>query len=338
MCTLRDCLRRNVGLSAVLTAFGLIACAPPSATAQVFVPPKGDGAVAILYQNQFVEQHSLFDGSRIDRGATRTHVIAVDLMYGLTDRLAVNVSLPYIASVYLGEAPHQAAQFGRDSAIDVGGYHGTFQDFRVDVRYNATRSGVVVTPYVSAVMPSHNYDYFGHGAAGRRMAEIQMGVYVGQTLERLVPGAFVQARYAFGVPQGVAGERNYRSVMEGEVGYFVRPTLRIFAVATGQVSHAGIRFVAPDFFNYLNADGKIHHDRVSRINSVNIGAGAQLSLTPSIDVFGSIVHTKSMTNGHVLKYAITAGLSWSFHHGPQRASTAASQRDALVKCLCQKGQ
>jgi len=313
--------------------------APAAATAQAFVPPRGDGAVAILYQNQFVDQHSLDDGSRIDRGATRTQIIAVDLTYGVTDRLAVNASLPFIASHYLGVFPHKAAQFGRDSAIDVGGYHGTFQDLRVDVRYNAINpGGAVVTPYLSAVAPSHYYDYFGHGAAGRRIAELQMGAYIGRTLDRLLPGAFVQARYGYGIPQSVAGVRDYRSLMDGEIGYFLRPSLRVFGVVTGQVSHGGVRFVAPDFFNYLSADGKIHHDRISRVNALNVGGGAQLSLSPTIDVFGSIMHTESMTNGHVLKYGVTAGFSWSFHRGPQRVGALASRRGALVKCLCQKGQ
>lgn len=338
MSTFRVCRRRDAGLSAVVTVLALTAVAPAAATAQAFVPQQGDGAVAILYQNQYVQWHSLYDGSRLDGGPTRTHVLAVDLTYGLTDRLALNVSLPYIASRYFGSSYHRARDFGRDSALDVAGYYGTFQDFRVDVRYNAIRSGFVVTPYVSASIPSHNYDYFGHNAAGRRMHELQAGVYVGRVLDRLLPGAFVQARYGFGVPQGVAGMRNVRSMLDGEFGYFVRPNLRVFGVAVGQVSHSGVRFVAPDFFNYMSDEEKIHHDRVSRINAFNFGGGAQLSITPSLDVFGSIMRTASMTNGHVLKYGVTAGVSWSFHRGAKREGTVASQRDALVKCLCQKGQ
>ena len=84
---------------------------------------------------------------------------------------------------------------------------------------------------------------------------------------------------------------------------------------------------------------KIHHDRVSRINAFNFGAGAQFSLKslPS-RCFGSIIHTLSMTNGHVLQYGVTAGVSWSFHRGTKKQGTVASHRDALVKCLCQKGQ
>jgi hypothetical protein len=337
MSPLQDCLRRDVASAAAMAALALTVIAPAAATAQAFVPKQGDGAVAILYQNQFVKQHSFDDGSHLDRGATRTQIVAVDFTYGLTDRLALNVSLPFVASDYLGTYPHLEAKFGRTSALDFGGYHGTFQDFRLDVRYNAIDGAVVVTPYVAVATPSHNYDYFGHGAAGRRMTELQVGVYVARSLDQLLPGAFVQARYGYGLPHGVAGVRNYRSLVDGEFGYFVRPNLRVFALAIGQVSHTGVRFT-PDFPSDLSDDMKIHHDRVSRINSFNFGAGAQLSLSSSVDVFGSILHTQSMTNGHVLQYGVTAGASWSFHRGAQKQGTVASQRDALVKCLCQKGQ
>src|SRR2546427_4643622 len=123
--------------------------APSLAAAQAWVPQQGDGAVAILYQNQFVYEHTLDDGTRIDRGATRTHIMAIDLTYGVSDRVALNVSLPYIASKYSGVNPHTAAQFGQTSVLDFGGYHGTAQDFRADLRYNAVKGATAITPYVS---------------------------------------------------------------------------------------------------------------------------------------------------------------------------------------------
>jgi hypothetical protein len=332
-------LRHRVGVALSSTVFvsTIQLIAPTSARAQAWVPPQGYGAVAILYQNQFVDQHTLDDGTRIDRGETRTHIMAIDLTYGLSDRVALNVSLPYIASKYSGANPHAAAQFGQTSVLDVGGYHGTSQDFRADLRYSAVKGATAVTPFVSGLLPSHSYDFFGHGAAGRRIAELQVGVAVGRTFDRLLPGGFVQARYAYAFAQRPLDVRHDRSVADAEVGYFVRPAVRIFALATGQISHGGVRFT-PNFPSDLPASQLLDHDRISRINSFNYGGGAQVSLGPAVDLFGSIVHTGYMTNGHVLKYGVTTGLSWSFHHGQAVQRVAQTRERRLIKCLCQKGE
>jgi hypothetical protein len=310
---------------------------PAAAAAQAWVPSRGDGAVAIVYQNQFVDQHTLDDGVRIDRGETRTHIMAVDLTYGLTNRVALNVSLPYIASKYSGVNPHTAAAFGRTSVLDDGGYHGTSQDFRVDLRYSAVRGATAITPYLSGIIPSRNYDYFGHGAAGRRLAEVQVGAYIGRMLDPVLPGGFVQARYAYGFTQQLLDVPHDRSMSEVEIGYFVRPNVRVFVLSFGQISHGGLRF-APDFPAGLTADELVYHDRMSRVNSLDFGGGAQVSLSPSLDLFGSLVHTEIQTNGHALKYSLTTGLSWSFHRGPVGTVPSASRQAALVKCLCQKSE
>lgn len=330
---------RDVLAWAGTAAFALAVFAPKPALAQAYVPPKGDGAVAILYQNQFVEQHSLDDGSPLDRGPTRTHILAVDFTYGMTDRLALNLGVPFVTSNYLGRFVHREAQFGRTSTIDLAGYYATVQDFRLDLRYNAINgTGGVVTPYISVLVPVHNYDYFGHNAAGRRLTEVQLGAFVGRPLDGLLAGLFTQGRLAYSVPQSVAGHRVFRTQLDGEMAYFVTTTLRVFGVVSGQVSHGGVRFVSPDFYNYLDADGKIHHDRIARVNHLNLGGGAQWSLSPAFDVFGSIMHTAYMTNGHVVDYNITAGVSWSFSRGTKKPGTVTSRSESLVKCLCMKGQ
>src|SRR5262245_47492779 len=331
-------LRREPLATAGIAVLALALVAPAAVRAQAYVPDKGEGAVAILYQNQFVERHSLDDGSPLYRGSTRTHVLAVDFAYGLTDRLALNLALPFVTSDYLGQAIHREPQFGRTSAIDGGGYYGTFQDARLDLRSNAiNRSSGVVTPYVTILVPVHDYDYFGHNAAGRRLTEVQLGAYVSRSLNR-VPGMILQGRFAQVIPQSVAGYRVFRTQMDGEVAYFVRQSLRVFGVVIGQVSHGGVRFLDAEFYKYLSDDEKIHHDRISRVNHVNVGGGAQLTLSPTVDLFGSIVHTASMTNGHALKYGVTFGVSFSFSRGPKDVGTIASQGAALVKCLCLKSQ
>jgi len=328
-------------LATAALLFTVAMLTPALANAQAFVPARGQGTISFLYQNQSVQRHSLYTGEQFDVGHTRTQLGAFDLQFGVTDKFAVSVSLPYIASRFIGEGAHRAEAFGRTSALDFNGYHGTFQDFRLDMRYNAILSpnGTVVTPYVTVVTPSYNYDYFGHGAAGRRLTEVQVGSYVGYMIERWLPGLFVQARYGFGIPQSVMGVRPFRSMLDVEASYgLFGERLRVFGMVAGQVSYAGVDFHQPKIYEDMTDDQKIHHDRVARINAVNLGGGAQFDLNPTIALFGSIMHAQSMTNGHVLHYGVTVGVSLSFQRGAKTAGTLASRRDGLVKCLCQKGQ
>jgi hypothetical protein len=327
-------MRHRVAIAlsaAAFTAAQLVA--PASAHAQAWVPQPGDGAVSFVYQNQFVDQHTLDNGTRIFRGETRTHVMAVDLTYGLTGRVGLNVSLPFIVSKYNGVNPHTAAQFGQTSVIDFGGYHASSQDFRIDLRFSAIKGATLVTPYMSGIVPSRSYDFFGHAAAGRRVGEVQIGTYVGRMLDPVLPGGFVQARYGYGFAQPVAGVHHDRSVVDGEVGYFVRPSFRVFGLALGQITHGGVRFT-PNFPYDLTPEELINHDRISRVNFFDFGGGAQFSLKPSLDLFSSIVHTGSMTNGHALKYSISTGVSWNFHRSLPGRGASASKGAALAKCTC----
>jgi hypothetical protein len=93
---------------------------------QAWVPPKGEGEIALSYQNLFNRYHFNGDGSRHDYGHIRVFGAIEELDYGVTDKFAVNVSLPYGFGKYRGPYPHQLP-------IDNGDYHGALQDFHVGI-------------------------------------------------------------------------------------------------------------------------------------------------------------------------------------------------------------
>jgi hypothetical protein len=265
--------------------------------------------------------------------------VVFDVTYGLTDRVAVDLSLPFIAAKYDGPQPHP-------TSLDDGAYHGAFQDFRLALRYSLRAGRFAVTPYIGSILPSHNYEYYAHAAPGRRVAEVQVGAYVARLLDNVIPGGFVQARVGYGLMQQVVGINHSRTMLDLEIGDFVTQRFRVFAIGSGQVTFGGID-IPPLGPNSLPMLLQPQHDRIDRTDFLNVGGGASFSIRDSIDVFGSIVTNEANRNGHATNRGIDVGISWSFKRtgapSARDLARAAAETDrdaesrALVKCVCQRG-
>jgi hypothetical protein len=322
--------RRFVGVLLVLSVF-----LPPSAArAQAWVPAKGEGAVSVVFNDAYVKYHRLPTEPE-DFGHIKSDSLLVDFSYGLTDKVAVDVALPFIVTKYNGTRPHP-------TVLDNGRYHGSFQDFRFALRYNVAAGPLVVTPFVGTIMPSNDYEYFAHSAPGRQVRELTVGAFVARTLDPLWPGGFVQARYSYGFAERVMDISHNRSNLDLEVGYFITPSFRVFGLAGGQTTHGGIdltpslRTERPDLFP--------HHDQITRDQYVKVGAGAAVSLSESIDLFGSIVKDIAGRNGHIIQRGITVGVTWAFGSRDLGQSVRRQQQEPiarkpeknLVRCVCQR--
>jgi hypothetical protein len=316
--------------SAALVAVTLSVASPRVATAQAWLPAPGEGSVSVLYQNLFVHDHFLAGGGRVDRGQIQTNDLLFDITYGLTDRMTVTFAVPYVQTRYTGSARHP-------SVLDDGRKHGGFQDLKFGVRYNVADGPITVTPFVGVNMPSHAYEYFAHAALGTRVREVEIGTYVGRVLSPRLPNAFVQTRYSYAFAETIAGIDHSRSSLDVEAGYFVRHDLRVFLMGAGQKTHGGID--TPDAgWRALPPELGPHHDRLARLEMLDVGAGAQFSLTPRIDLFGSFIRTLAGRNAHALSRGVTIGASWSFGGQIKSMSLgdAPEPPDGLPRCLCQK--
>ena len=322
-------------LRAAIAAPVIVATCAPMARAQAYLPAKGEGAVSFLYQDVFVKNH-YFGPTPVDNGQITSQMLVLDVNYGITDKLAVSVGIPWIAARYNGTKPHPIAwNNSTPTPLDDGTYHSTFQDFRFDVRYNITRRGVALTPFVTTTVPSHDYTYFAHAAPGLKLREVQFGATAARLLDNVVPGLFVQGSYSYAVTQKPVDLAHNRSLANLEVGYFVTPKLRLMALTVGQRSHGGI-----DLTSTSRVDlGPLfqHHDQIARVNFVNQGAAVAYSLTEKFDVYGSLLRTLSERNGHAIDHALSLGLSWSYstRRAGNRAIVSADR--SLAKCLCEKG-
>jgi hypothetical protein len=332
-------MRTNRVLCAgTIAVVGLVS--PPVATvasAQAFVPAAGEMTVSVMYQNLFVSRHYAIT-TPIDAGQTDSSTFVIDTTYGLTRKLAVDFGVPVVAGKYSGIRPHP-------TVLDDGSYHTTFQDFRLSLRYNLVSKGVVLTPVVTLTIPSHDYEFYAHAAPGKRLRMLQFGAYAAKILDPLIPGAFVQTRYSFGFVEKVIDISRKRSDLDVEVGYFITEKLRAFALGHGQVTHGGFDWP----MNYLRVwtpSQIARHDQITRENFLNVGAGAALSLSDNVDLFGSFMRTVAARNAHAHDRMLSIGLSFSVRRpSPTQeapaVTAAASERSvregSLVRCVCQKG-
>jgi hypothetical protein len=334
----RGRLAASLGLAGLALLF-----LPIESFAQAWVPPKGDGSVSLSAQQLNVKKHKA--GSvTTDAGHINTGVLLADMTYGLTNKFAVDLAVPFVVTKYSGARPHP------NTNIDDGAYHNSFTDFRMAVRYNLTRNGAVITPYVGSVVPTHDYAYYGHSAFGEQLNELQVGTFIAKLFTSGVPGVFISSRIAYGFVEKVQDISHNRSMADLEAGYFLTPSFRAFGMMNGQYTHGGIDFPITGQAG-LPAELRPVHDVIQRVHYLNLGGGFAYSVKDSFDIFASFSREVAGRNGHVLNRGVTLGASWSFSRkgkgdvitagtGAPAAEyarmTTAKRETTLGRCICQK--
>jgi hypothetical protein len=321
-------------------ASALVAIVPCCLHAQAWLNPSGEGTVSFLYQYGFDRYHALSRGEAVDRGHTSLQALMLDVDYSLTDRLAVRLGLPFIEGRYDGTQPHLLVRGDPSTvvAIDDGRYHGGLQDFRFDIRYNASRKALMVTPFFMVIVPSHDYPTLGHGAIGTDQREYRVGVNLGRQVGRR---AFAQGRYAFGMLQEVANIAPKRSYAEGQLGYLLTRHLSVQGSSVWTHSHNGIDFINGLFPNNLPEEQYLNHDRISRVNLLDVGASSTYAISRKTNLFVGWGHSIGGTNTHLRSIVLTAGVTRTFV-GRSREETASvlpsgELKKALV-CTCAKSK
>lgn len=300
-------------LAGVLAAGG---AAP--AGAQAWLPPKGEASISLGYGSVFVNKHYLGspdnpgDSVESDYGHIRSQNVEFELGYGLSDRFAVSVALPYILTKYYG-TPGQNF-FPHTIAVDDGGYHGTFQDYKFSLDYQALRGPVAVAPFFAAVIPSHSYTYFAHSAAGKDLREYLVGTSAGSRLDQFLPGAYVELTYSYAFVERLLGIHHDRSNAFLELGYFVTPSLSVRAIGSGFYTHGGLVFAQPTSAGPLDPSNPVflHHDQIDHESGIDAGGGLSYVLTGSTEVYAAYLTQLEGRGGHKIKDSFSFGVSYSF--------------------------
>jgi hypothetical protein len=108
---------------------------------------RGEGSVTVTFQDNAVRQHVTSDGTPVNAGHIDAHNMLLDVTYGTTEKLALNISVPYVSARYKGQAPHPA------SILDDGDFHGTWQDFRLNLRYGLVTAVPRLRPTSISLFP-----------------------------------------------------------------------------------------------------------------------------------------------------------------------------------------
>ena len=288
--------------------------------AQAWLPPKGEAWVSLSYGHTLVKDHYFYDGERVKQGEIRSHTALVDVGYSITDRLGVKLNLPYVAVKYKGVNPHMYP-------VDDGTTHGTFTDLHLEVRYNALQGPIVLTPFVAGVLPSHRYEYFGHAIAGNDVKQFLLGTGFGRRLDPFLPSGYVQGRYSYAFMERIEGIYHDRSNLDLQIGYFVTPSLQLFALGMGQKSYGGLVFDRKIIPTTWTASDFHHHGQVARTDLLGVGGGADFLATPALDVFATFLTTVAGRNDHAINAQFTLGLSVSF--SPRQVLRKMSQPDSI---------
>jgi len=300
--------RRPVARSGVrLFLFLLAAMGVPSLAARpvlaqaAWIAPKGEASFSLGYGNAFMKKH-YFGSVETDIGHSRSNSLLFGLEYSITDRLAADVGLGYGYNKYYGNSPHAGSE------LDNGAYHGSFADYAINIRYQVLKEPFVLTPFVGAIIPSHDYVFRAHSAVGKDLHEYPVGFHLARRLDPLLPDAFVHASYSYSFVERVLGIFHDKSTVNLDLGYFVSSSLGVRVAGTYGQSHGGLNI--PD--DLTTPELRQHHDQLSKDSFVNVGLGLTLALTGAVDVYGGYSRTVWGRNGHKVEPALSFGFAWNF--------------------------
>jgi hypothetical protein len=299
----RPAARRRVSCAGI--AFSFLAS---SVLAQAWLAPKGEASFGAAYQNIYTRYHLFSEGEEFDGGRIRMNMAVFGLTYSFTDRLAASASVPYVSARYEGTRPHAAS-------VDDGSYHSGFTDLRLDVRYNLLREPAMVTPFVSAIIPTRDYPTFAHAAPSSGLEQYLVGVSMGRRLDPILEAGFAQLRYSYAFAEEVLGVSHDRSNVDLEVGYFLTPSLGISAIGSYQKTHGGIELPLPGTPAAAAFQGTpyyVHHDQLAQSNFLNVGGIVSYALTGTVDVFASYQTMVWGRSVHAIQPGLAIGMSWGF--------------------------
>jgi hypothetical protein len=295
--------RRNLISLAAGIGFWLASASP--GLAQAWLPPKGEAWATFDYSNLFINRHYWSDGSSYSAGEISSNTYLTNLGYSITDRLGVTVALPYADAKYDGKNPHLLP-------TDGGERQGSFTDFHLEARYNVFSRSAALTPFVTAILPSHHYEYFGHAVVGMDLKQFLVGTGFGFRSDSFLPKAYVVGRCSYAFVERVADVWHDRGNLDLQLGYNVTPALQVFGLGTGQYTFGGVPQNLPAIRSTWSAETLHHHAQTGKSELLGFGGGLEYQLTGTIAVGGSYLRTVWGRSDHAVHSLFNVAVTFGF--------------------------
>ena len=303
------------------------------ASAQAWLPPKGEGAVSVLYQNLFTRDHFLAGGGRVDRGHIQSNNLLFDVTYGLTDKIALTLAAPFIRTRYTGASPHPRPedQLGEvEQRVSEPAVRAPLQHRRQpDDHHHAVCRNQRAQPQLR-VLRARRARHASARARGRLLCRADARSGAAASLRTGPVRLQLRGTNREHSPRPQQSRRRDRLCdQRRRSGCLPSAPGRRHTAASTRPTPAGGRWIpsSPPITIAWHA------------SRCSISAAACVSVTRSLDlsVRGEPV---CLRNSHSLTRGLTVGASWSFGGGmpPLVASAGpyAEPKQVLARCLCQK--
>jgi hypothetical protein len=286
--------------------------------------PKGHGSISISYLDTYVNGFWLTPSIKLPNGVVRSHGIALGLEYYFADAWSAYASIPFMSNTYDGMQPHcpttappQCAgipalnpQHPESQFIDDGQYHSTWQDLTLGVSYHANVNDYLITPSVTATIPSHDYVFFDNAAVGQRLYQLMLSATLAHQFA--FTNLYYQIGYGYAFSQHVLGIDTGYQRFDGELGYFVNERLTLRTYLTGRIGNGLTGLETLPLTDGQTNDYWYHHDQISVHSYFGAGLGFDYHLGGSYTLTAGIQREFWGETVFDFKYAFEARLIKQF--------------------------
>lgn len=282
------------------------------------VPARGTGTMGVSVQHITITERDLTILTQ-EFGEVTLRSAYFELDYGLTDRLALNVTLPYKSNRYVGDQPHDPRLLQDDHGerfLDDGKYHSNWGDIGLNLRWLWRSDPIAVTPFVGYYRPASHYPLFTETQAGTGQWRVDVGVNVGGRLGPPTRNLFWQAGFAYSYmekthPSDAPARRANHSLLNVELDWMATPRLTTYLALTRLTPHNALEFV--DFLPGLfTSDLYYWHDRLLPWEYTTWAFGMSYQASEALTLSMGYGRTQSVSFGHLFEPALTFGISRSF--------------------------
>lgn len=283
-------------------------------------PGRGAGSLDVTLDYVEIEKVDIgiLSGNLVDITA---RLLDIELDYGLTDRLALTVSLPLSSARALSPFfPHDPRLLIDDHGqelLDDGNYHTYWADLGLSLRRQWTPNDrLSLTPFVSYYTPSNDYPIYALSQPGRGQWRIDAGLNASGGLGPPHINVYWKAGYAYSYtektrPADAPARRVNRSRLTFEVGWRATPRWTTYAAITGTWSHNGLPVT--EFTGIFVSDQWYYHDQLfpweQTVWTVGMGyqwsdrLGLSLGYGRSADVEFGFYHEPALSLGFSYGFA-----------------------------------